>query len=376
MQTIKKRLPRFWSQNSIINLPKLNSFLLKKRKEQISFSMSKYVLSQYLILILLLISCQEKEIGFRSMELSPVNKIDLEKSVGAYTIDQAISKTTDGYLLFDRTRQSVILVDFLFSGKIQEFSLDGTIIDGASLYGFDVLENRLFLRSSQGFAVFSLDKDYRLIGEFRNPFPLSNQLFYYKNQNFSTETSQNGVKVVSFLWDDIEGFKEIQELITIPAKRPTIDVDLSGWLVGVNGYLVYIDEWSGEYSVMDIENKSLIREGRLPLSGPLQENFETDENNLNFGTYLNAYSITSKDDSSFFILREVDWEISNSTEIDLSLEKDKKRIRRRLHLFNDRFEIIESYLLENYANCIFYHDGKLIVNHTGDEELYLYDPKE
>ncbi|GMQ25677.1 hypothetical protein Aoki45_23590 [Algoriphagus sp. oki45] len=338
--------------------------------------MRKSNLFHYLILILLLFSCEEKKLGFPSMELSPIKKIELEKSLGAYTIDQAISRTTDGYLLFDRTSQSVILVDFLFSSKVQEFSLDGTILEGASLYGFDLLKNRLFLRSSQGFAVFSLDSDYRLIGEFKNPFPLSNQLYSYRDQNFSTEISQKGVKVVSFLWDDTEGFKKIEELFTISAKRPTIDVDLSGWLVGVNGFLVYLDEWSGEYSMMDIENKSLVKEGRLPLSGPLEENFEMDENNLNFGTFKNAYSITSKNDSAFFILREIDWEISNSTEIDLSLEKDKERIRKRLHLFNDRFEIVESFLLENYTNSIFFSDGKLYANHTGDEELYLYTIKE
>ena len=322
-----------------------------------------------------MLSCEEKKVEFKSSELSPVKKIDLEKSLGAYTIDQAISETSDGYLLLDRTKQSVILVDFFFSKKLQEFSLNGTIFEGAQMYGFDILGDRLFLRSSQGFAVFSLDADFRFLGEFRNPFPLSNQLYSYRNENFSIVVSENGVKVVTFLWDDSEGFKEINEFIQIPSKRPTINVDLSGWLFGLNGYLVYIDEWSGEYSVIDIDKKTIEKEGRLPLSGPIEENYEKDENNLNFGTYKNAYSISSINDSTFFVLREVDWEVSNSTEIDLTLEKDKKRIRRRLHLFNGQFEVIESYLLENYTNAICFSKGNMIASHTGDEEFYVYEIK-
>jgi hypothetical protein len=326
----------------------------------------------YIILAYILCFCTSKSKDYPSIDLNAINRIDMQKSFGGFTIDQAINVYDSYFLLFDRIQQRVLKVDQSFGYVEESFDLKNTILENSDFYGFDIIGNRLFLRASSSFVVFNLDNN-KYIGTFKNPFPFSNQLFEFNKHNYSTVLFKSDITVVRYLWNDIDGFIDIEEVVKIPSKRPTIDVDLSGWLLRVGNNMGYVDDWSGEYSVIDIEKKSIVNEGRLPLGGPIEENYESDESNLNFGTYKNAYSITQRDDNSFFILREVDWEISSSNEIDLDLESDKKRIRRRIHLFDNNFSILKSYQLENYANCIFYDNNKLIGSHTGDEEFYVYE---
>jgi len=334
--------------------------------------MKKYNFLEILLFSLFFLACKSETAEFQSKQLNILRKIDLQQNFGGFTIDQSVNKYCDHYIIFDRANQNVLLVDLNFSKVFQEFDLKNTLLESAPLYGFDILENKLFLRTSSGFAVYNLDNN-QLIGTFKNPFPLSNHLLRFKGKNFATVVSESSVTVVNFLWDDEKGFVDIKEVVAVPTKRLTIDVDLSGWLFGLKNSLAYIDDWSGEYTLLDIDRKEIIKQGRLPLGGPLEENYEIDESNIYSGNYKNAYSLTQLDDSSFFILREVDWEISTATEIDLSLESDKMRIRKRVHLFDQDFEIIRSFQLENFATSIFYDNGKLIANHSGDEEFYVYE---
>jgi len=297
--------------------------------------------------------------------------IDLFESLGIYTIDAPIREFEGDFFILDRSQQKVARVNDSFTTVKHIFDLQESTTDDSEVFGFDILGDRLFLRSLSGFTVFNL-RTNTFIGFHRNPFPLTQQLLAGPKAWYTTRFSRTGLEVVSFSWDDDRGFHSISTIAGIPNPRNVSEIDQSGWLFTQGAHLVYIDDWSGEYYVIDSSTKKIIAQGRLPFSGPMEENYEVDEDGISFGTYKNAYSVSVSSPNTFWVVREVDWEISDSVDIDLEKESDRKRVRRRVHHFNATVEVIDSYLLEEIGNCIFYHDGKLFVNHTGGEKVYVY----
>ncbi|EIM76674.1 hypothetical protein A3SI_09478 [Nitritalea halalkaliphila LW7] len=326
----------------------------------------------FLVLVFIISACSKNKPSSegKAKSLTYVS-IDLLESLGIYTIDAPVREFEGDYFILDRSQQKVARVDDSFAAVKCFFDLQESITDDNEVFGFDILGDRLFLRSLSGFTVFNL-RTNALLGFHRNPFPLTQQLIAGAQSYYTTRFSRAGLEVVSFKWDDDQGFHSVSTIAEIPNSRNVIEIDQSGWLFAMDAYLVYLDEWSGEYYVMDSSKKKIITKGRLPFSGPIEENYEVDEDGFSFGTYKNAYSVSVSSPNTFWALREVDWEISESADIDLEKESDRKRIRRRVHHFNANMELIDSYVLAEIGNCIFYHDGKLFVNHTGSEKVYVY----
>lgn len=324
------------------------------------------------VLMLTLCACSKNETSSEGANKSrPSISIELFDSLGIYTIDAPVREFEGDYFILDRSLQKVTRVNDLFSTVKHVFGINEATTDDSEVFGFDILEDRLFLRSRSGFTVFNL-RTNTYVGFYRNPFQLTQQLLAGPQGWYTTRFTRTGLEVVSFAWDDDRGFHSIATIAGIPNPRNVSEIDQSGWLFVQDAHLVYLDEWSGEYYVIDSSGKKIITKGRLPFSGPMEENYEVDEDGFSFGTYKNAFSVSVSSPNTFWVLREVDWEISDSVDIDLEKESDRKRIRRRVHHFNATMEVIDSYLLEDIGNCIFYHDGKMFVNHTGGEKVYVY----
>jgi len=326
----------------------------------------------HFVLLLVICACTKNEISSEHTDKSLSYRIiELFDSLGIYTIDAPVREFEGDYFIFDRSQNNVARVNQQFTKVNRLYNISDANTDDSEVYGFDILGDRLFLRSPTGFTVFNLHTN-TFIGFFRNPFLLNQQLLQGPNGLFTTRFTSTGLEVVSFSWDDEQGFHSISRIAEIPNSRNITKIDQSGWLLVQDSNLVYIDEWSGEYYVIDSSLKKVISKDRLPLGGPIGENYEIDEEGFSFGTFKNAFSVATTGSSTFLVLREVDWEISDSVDLNFEKESDQKRIRRRVHHFNAKMEVINSYLLEDYANCIFYHDGKMFVNHTGGEKMYIY----
>jgi hypothetical protein len=317
-------------------------------------------------------SCKErKSFEFKEKEII-VTSIDLLDQLGIYTIDAKVLNYNSDYFILDRSQNKVFRVNKDFTVSKKSFDTENSQLGDYEIFTFDIVKDRLFLKSKIGYTVFNLEND-KFVSVYRNPFPLSQQFLEGKLGLYSTRFGNNGLEVIQFDWNDEHGFQKVNTIVQIPKSRNVLSIDQSGWLFFINKALVYVDEWSGEFYFIDIKKKKIIKNGRLPFSGPIDENYEFDENGVAFGTYKNAYSVSSNDESTFFVIREIDWEVSDSVEIDLDKEEDRKRIRRRVHHFNSDLEIIDSFALNDYANCIHFYDGKLFVNHSGEEKLYVYE---
>lgn len=328
---------------------------------------------QIIILLLFsLFSCSRSGNFNKLEEIKYGTSVELHDSIGIYTIDGTLREFGGDYFIIDRSQNKVVRVDSEFQKSKFSFGLEQSMSEDFEIYSFDILEDRIFIRSRSGYTVFNL-RNNKFVGFFKNPFLLSQQLLKGHDNMYSTRFFDYGLEVVKFDWNDEFGFQRVSRIVQIPTERNVSEIDQSGWLFFLGDNLVYIDEWSGEYFFIDVVNKKIINQGRLPFSGPIEENYEVDDSGVAFGTFKNAYCIAMKDQKTFYVIREVDWEISDSPEIDLENEGGKKRFRKRVHLFNSQLQLIDSFSLQDYTNCIYYHDGKLFANHTGDEKIYIYE---
>jgi hypothetical protein len=249
--------------------------------------------------------------------------------------------------------------------------------DIIELYDISIVGDLLFIKGSPELVVFDISSDTpQLVGKYIMPFNMASKFFETQNQigifgiDRKDFSEQSTFALFTFSFDKLKGITNIQKRVSTEPSFKVENMFLSGHVVTDEGKITFIFDWLGEYFVIDEQKYSIVKKGKLPFYGNVQE-FENSSTEK--PPYYQAYGV-SKYHDKIVVLRELDFE-GNDISRQLSTFGLEGSLRKRLQIFDSNFKLLKSTILPFKAARIGIIDNNLYALNLNDNTTYIYEIK-
>lgn len=325
-------------------------------------------------LLSLVISCNSKEQEAVITHLQLTDSIASDKFIPkSYVFSSVPYKYENHFYYLDKSVRGIVQVDQNFEYPRIILSEGDDYASIPKIFYFSIAKNYLFAFGNNQCLAFDLNK-LELIGNFNFPFNLSQQIIYEPiKQCFLTAAvdESNTMRIFQFDFSISAGFTNIHGIGTIQSDERLHYIEYSGWLVLTEQSIFYVKDWVGEVDEFDRKSLEHLRQFQLPYSGILVDNQSYGADGKYTSNYFQAYSVVQHQ-SKIYILRELDWESKLVGEKDMENPDFVNKIRNRIHVFDEDFNLISSIKLAKPATSINYINQNLYTLNYEDEILYQY----